>query len=83
MDAHPGLLLRGLIHSDGSRDLNIVKGKSYPRYQFSNNSPDIQDIFCRAAESFGVHWTRPYWKTIAISRRADVEKLDKIIGPKT
>jgi hypothetical protein len=30
--AHPALLLRGLIHSDGSRDLNYVKGKSYPRY---------------------------------------------------
>jgi hypothetical protein len=82
-DRYPEQLLRGLIHSDGSRDLNFVKGKSYPRYQFSNNSVDIQEIFCRAAEVYGVHWTRPYWKTIAISRRPDVAKLDQIIGPKT
>lgn len=82
-DEFPDRLLRGLIHSDGSRDLNFVKGKSYPRYQFSNISPDIQEIFCRAAERFGVHWTQPYWKTVAISRRPDVEKLDRIIGPKS
>lgn len=83
VDAHPDRLLRGLIHSDGSRDLNVVKGKSYPRYQFANNSADIQEIFCRAAETFGVHWNRPYWKTISVSRRKDVEKLDRVIGPKT
>jgi hypothetical protein len=82
VDAHPGPLLRGLVHADGSRDLNVVNGKSYPRYSFSNNSADIQEIFCRACERLGVHWTRPYWKTIAISRRPDVEKLDRIIGPK-
>lgn len=81
-DGYPDRLLRGLIQSDGSRDLNWVKGKSYPRYQFSNNSADIQEIFCRAAELFGVHWTRSYWKTISIARRPDVEKLDVIIGPK-
>ena len=81
-DAHPDRLLRGLIHSDGSRDLNCVNGKDYPRYQFANVSADIQQIFCRAAERFGVRWTQPYWKTIAISRRSDVEKMDSIIGPK-
>lgn len=82
-DTHPDRLLRGLIHSDGSRDLNWVNGKSYPRYQFSNVSADIQEIFCRAVELFGVHWTRPYWNTISIARRPDVEKLDAIIGPKS
>lgn len=83
VDRHPENLLRGLIHSDGSRDLNFVTGKSYPRYQFSNNSADIQEIFCHACELFGIHWTRPYWKTVSISRRPDVEKLDRVIGPKS
>lgn len=79
----PHRLLRGLIHSDGSRDLNWVNGKSYPRYQFSNKSEGIQQIFCRALEHLGVRWTQPYWKTIAVSRRSDVEVLDRFIGPKT
>jgi hypothetical protein len=80
---YPDRLLRGLIHSDGSRDLNWVNGKSYPRYQFSNNSADIQEIFCSAAELIGVRWNRPFWKTISVARRPDVETLDAIIGPKT
>lgn len=79
---HPDKLLRGLIHSDGSRDLNWVKGKSYPRYQFANFSTDIQDVFKWACEIYGIHWTQPYWKTVAVSRRLDVAKLDRIIGPK-
>ena len=80
--AHPDKMLRGLIHSDGSRDLNWVKGKSYPRYQFANFSKDIQEIFCWTCEIYGIHWTQPYWKTISIARRPDVEKLDRVIGPK-
>jgi Homeodomain-like domain len=77
----PHVLLRGLIHSDGCRDLNYVKGKSYPRYSFSNVSTDILAIFCRACEDIGVHWTRPSYKSISIARRRDVELLDFIIGP--
>ncbi len=82
IDREPHALLRGLIHSDGCRDLNWVKNKSYPRYSFTNNSADIQGIFCRACERVGVSWTRPYWKTIAVSRRSDVGFLDTFIGPK-
>jgi hypothetical protein len=80
--AHPDLLLRGLIHSDGSRDRNVVNGKSYPRYSFSNNSEGIKSIFCTACDQLGARWTRPNWKTIAVSRRPDVARLDAIIGPK-
>ena len=82
-DRYPDRLLRGLIHSDGSRDQNVVKGKAYPRYQFSNNSLDIQEIFRHACEKVGVKWTQPWWKTLAVSRRPDVERLDEFIGPKT
>lgn len=81
--AHPKALLRGLVHSDGCRDRNVVNGKSYPRYSFANNSEDIQRIFCAAADILGVRWTRPYWNTVAISRRPDVEYLDTFIGPKS
>jgi hypothetical protein len=80
--ANPDLLLRGLIHSDGCRDLNLVNCKSYPRYQFTNASDDIRTIFCRACDDFGVSYTRPSWRAISISRRPDVAKLDGIIGRK-
>jgi hypothetical protein len=80
---HPRPLLRGLIHSDGCRDKNVVKGKSYPRYSFSNNSEDIKKIFCNACDLIGIHWTRPNNKVIAVSRRPDVATLDRFIGPKT
>lgn len=80
--ANPDLFLRGLIHSDGSRDLNWVKGTSYPRYQFTSASSDIRAIFCRACEDLGVRYTTPSWRTISISRRPHVVRLDSIIGPK-
>ncbi len=79
---HPDLLLRGLIHSDGYRGLNFVNGTGYPRYQFTNNSADIRKIFCDACDDYGVRWRQMNWKTISVARRADVAKLDLIIGPK-
>jgi hypothetical protein len=90
VDAYPHLLLRGLIHSDGCRVMNTVHCRdnsasrtySYPRYMFTNNSEDIQRIFSDACERYGVSWRQMNWKTIAVSRRADVAKLDRIIGPK-
>jgi hypothetical protein len=47
---HPEQFVRGLIHSDGWRGNNPVRGASgkryvYTRYQFSNRSPDIRDLF--------------------------------------
>lgn len=56
----PEPLIRGLIHSDGWRGVNrvTVKGRdyAYPRYQFSNRSQDVKDIFTGACESIGVEW---------------------------
>jgi hypothetical protein len=80
--AHPELLLRGLIHSDGSRTLNQVYGKIYPRYEFTNFSEGIREIFCRACNRYGISWTRPKWKAISIAHRRDVARLDLVIGPK-
>ena len=82
MERFPRLLLRGLIHSDGCRSLNVVKGKGYPRYQFTNNSTAIRDIFCRACDSAGIRWRQMNWKTISVARRSDVSAMDIFIGPK-
>ena len=78
----PDRLLRGLIHSDGCRVANRVGGRVYPRYLFSNRSLDIQGIFRRACEDFGVSWTQPSFKHVSVARRADVAKLDAVIGTK-
>lgn len=85
-DEHPDRLLRGLIHSDGWRGTNrvIVRGipYEYPRYQFTNHSAGIRDIFCRACDVLGVSWTQMTWNTVSVARRSEVEKLDLVVGPK-
>jgi hypothetical protein len=89
-DAYPLHIFQGLYHSDGSRFRNIVNGKDYPRYQFSNNSDGIIQLFCRACDLLGLHWTekRRHSPTgdrasdIYISLREDVEFLDSVVGPK-
>jgi hypothetical protein len=81
--AEPAALLRGLIHSDGYRGLNWVKGKGYPRYQFTSESADIRAIFCQACSDYGVAWRRMNRKTISVARASDVARLDAVIGPKS
>jgi hypothetical protein len=90
-DAHPDALLRGLIHSDGCRVTNTVnrplvtgetRSYSYPRYQFTNHSAGIRSIFCRACDVYGVAWKQSNWRTISISRRDAIARLDDVIGPK-
>jgi hypothetical protein len=82
VDVHPRPFLRGLIHSDGTRGLNHVNGKGYPRYMFSNRSRDIQRLFCEACDRIGVRWTQSYKWSISVARRPDVARLDEFIGPK-
>jgi hypothetical protein len=82
VDAYPEEFLRGLVHSDGSRSINRVSGRSYPRYMFSNRSADIRRLFCDACERIGVHWTQSYKFTISVARARDVARLDTFIGPK-
>lgn len=81
-DAHPGRLLRGLIHSDGCRGMNRVKGKDYPRYYFTNNSSEIRAIFCEACDKYGVAYRPTNWNTISLARKPDVARLDLVVGPK-
>jgi hypothetical protein len=78
---HAEPLLRGLIHSDGCRFINTGTGWRHPRYSFSNASDDIRRIFCDACDVLGLHWTIAP-RTVYVSRKADVARLDAFIGPK-
>ena len=79
----PRQLLRGLIHSDGSRFTNTGHGGwRQPRYNFSNHSDDIKRIFCDACDLLGLRWTVAPPKTVYVSRKADVARLDEFVGPK-
>jgi hypothetical protein len=79
----PDELLKGLIQSDGRRFQNTGRcGWSHPRYSFSQVSEDIREIFCYACDLMGLHWTKAGKRTIYISRKADVAKLDEFTGAK-
>lgn len=82
----PRPLLRGLIHSDGSRHINTIRHPKrtyrYTRYEFTNLSEDIKRIFCDACDLLGVDWRVMNRKTISVARRASVAQLDEFIGPK-
>lgn len=83
---HPEAIVRGLIHSDGSRYLNPIRRRdrsyAYPSYNFSNVSEDIKGILCEHLDLLGIAWRRNGPKEIAITRRAAVAKLDEFVGPK-
>ncbi len=91
VETYPLEFFRGLYHSDGSRFSNIVNGKDYPRYQFTNLSEDIRRLFCETSDRLGLHWTmkqrrslpRDYAMDVFISKGKDVEFLDSVIGPKS
>lgn len=87
---YPRRFIRGLIHSDGCRAMNVaikhtelaIEYRTYTRYQFSNRSDDIRGLFCWALDLIGVHWTQSNKWTISVSRRKDVHYLDSFVGPK-
>jgi hypothetical protein len=88
--AHPGEFARGLIHSDGWRGLNRVRRKlatgdrryEYPRYMFSNESPDILRLCGEALDRLGVDWRFSRRNVISVARRGAVARLDEFVGPK-
>jgi hypothetical protein len=83
---YPRRLLRGLIHSDGCRALNRIRGHGktyvYPRYEFCNRSDDIRAIFSEYCDRVGVEWRRMNRWTISVARRDSVARMDRFIGPK-
>jgi hypothetical protein len=80
--AHPVILLRGLIHSDGWRGTNHVGSYAYGRYMFSNRSDDIRGIFVSACQTVGLDCRPTNRWNVAVSRRNDVAFLDRFIGNK-
>jgi hypothetical protein len=90
IEAEPAAFLRGLFHSDGCRVNNwahrMVAGElkryDYPRWQFVNHSPEIRQWCCEALDLVGVPWRLSSWKTVSVSTRAGVARLDELIGLK-
>ena len=86
VDEHPGRLLRGLFHSDGSRFLNRIKtrGKdySYPRYNFNNESTDIMRLCQEMLDRLEIDWRMPRVNVLSVAKRGAVARLDEIVGPK-
>jgi hypothetical protein len=89
--AHPDLLTRGLIHSDGCRTTNrfrttLPSGRvaeyAYVRYFFSNLSADILEIFRQHCRLLGIRVTQPNHRNLAVQHRDSVAILDRIVGPK-
>ncbi|HTW21174.1 MAG TPA: hypothetical protein VME70_13295 [Mycobacteriales bacterium] len=86
----PRPLIRGLLHSDGSRFDNVVhrplptgvRTYSYPRYMLTNNAADILRIFTDALDLLGIAWRQNRWNSISVARREAVAALDEFVGPK-
>lgn len=91
VEREPAAFLRGLLHSDGCRVANWatrrvggeVRRYEYPRWQFSNRSEDILTLCCWALDLVEVEWRRSGRWTVSVSRRADVTRLDVLVGPKS
>ena len=87
----PEALLRGMIQSDGCRYMN-TRGPSdswtAPRYEFKNLSTDLTGIFCTACDHLRLRWTAAFpgsetaGVSIYVSRKDDVARMDRFIGPK-
>jgi hypothetical protein len=91
VDVHPWAFLRGLLHSDGCRTVNrfsttLPSGRvaeyAYPRWFFSNRSPDIRGLFCATCDAVGVRWTQSNARNISVSHRDSVALLDERVGAK-
>ncbi len=86
LDEYPAALVRGLIHSDGCRCINrvVTRGKAYEyvRYFFANHSIDIQAIFREACGRIGVDVRNNSAVSLSVAKRASVETLERVVGPK-
>lgn len=87
---YPAQLVRGLIHSDGSRTINrfsvaLPSGSrtyEYVRYFFTNASADIREIFRSHCELISVRCTQSNARNLSVADRVSVAILDAIAGPK-
>ena len=90
VEAFPADFLRGLFHSDGARVHNwasrtvdgVTRRHDYPRWQFVNASEEILGWCGDALDLFGIAWRRSWERTLSVSRRDAVARLDEAIGIK-
>ncbi|MCW2784099.1 MAG: hypothetical protein JWP74_616 [Marmoricola sp.] len=90
VDDYPAAFLRGLFHSDGCRVNNgttrpvqgVLKRYEYPRWQFTNESADIMKWCGQALDRTDVAWRQTNRRTLSVSTRAGVARLDELIGVK-
>lgn len=90
VESHPADFVRGLFHSDGCRVANwatrVVAGEKrrydYPRWQFVNESADMMRWCGEALDLLDVPWRQTNRRTLSVSRREAVERLDALIGVK-
>jgi hypothetical protein len=84
---HAEELIRGLIHSDGSRFVARQRRSGrvycYSRYCFKNRSADIMRIFGEHLDLLEIRWTLTDPEQAQIARRESVQMLDGFVGPKT
>lgn len=94
IEEFPWEFVRGLYHTDGSRYLHRQNGYEYVKYNFTNRSRDIANLFCWACDLVGVKYntferqvtssslsTGSLW-TVTIGRKSEVEKCEQYLGPK-
>lgn len=88
---YPELFLRGLFNSDGCRVANwatrTVAGQTkryeYPRYMFSNESPDIMHLCQWALDLLHIPWRMPRPNALSVARHQAVSRMDEFVGPKS
>jgi hypothetical protein len=91
VEQFPADFLRGLFHSDGCRVDNwatrVVAGQKkryeYGRWQFVNESPEIMQWCGEALDLLDIPWRQTTRRTLSVSTRAGVARLDELIGLKS
>jgi hypothetical protein len=87
----PADFLRRLFHSDGCRVRNWARRQvagqpkryDYPRWQNTFVSAEIRGWCCDALDLVDVPWRQSNAKTISVSTRAGVARLDELLGLKS
>jgi single-stranded DNA-binding protein len=61
-----------------------VAGKtySYPRYNFTNASEDIRNLFTATCDALEIDWRPMNAQNISIAKRDAVSRVDSFVGPK-
>ena len=83
VNSFPIEFIKGLFHSDGCYSSNVVNGKDYPRYTFSNRSQDILEFFENYISKLELNWTFANQHNRSVAKRKDVAYLMSCLGTKT